>query len=255
MPERAVFPAERQGKGELSIAERSLTANMTGQVRLAGIPFDLQFNKGYLKKISRDGETLLDKFEGRSYFRTDSETLEFRNESAFAFESDPEYGLRTLQVPKRRTGGRRIITDYIFNRETEECLITAFIEYPDFADGSIVTDSAPFELRFRLEDRELSVGASGGKKRTVESEEETGFFIEGKSFEIEAGGAVIELRFRSEYRGQRFTEPDKLEVKTETNRRRRYLLVNPGGSYTPAPADYYSGAREQICLQLNVRKL
>ena len=244
------FPIGRKIKDAAEApAERTLTANMTGQVMLAGI-IDLHFNKGSLRRISRDGKTLLDKLNCKTKFSTLENNIEYRNESAFAFDGEPEYGLRTLQVPHRKKNSRRIVSDYIFNRDSEQCLINISAEYPLFEPDAVVTEAALMEFQLPVTKRGIIIRSDKKEDTIITSEDELNIIIPGRSFTITLEDHSLGLNFIDKYNSRRFVQIRNLTVKTKTVRRKKYLLINPAGSYTAAPAEYYNGVKEQLCIEL-----
>ena len=247
------FPAGRQlFEATGAETERTLTANMTGQVTLTGETFDLQFNRGALRRITREGNVLFDKLNSRTRFITGEEKIEYRNESAFAFDSESDYGLRTLQVPKKKNDhSRRVITDFIFNRLSEEAYITCCIDYPEFNDGSTVLEASIFELRFSFKNQGLKI-ITEDRNDEVEVPVEADLYIPGRSFTISGDGKKIRLSCMEEYNSRKFSQITGLPIRTASSHGKTLLFLNPGGSYVPAPAEYYSGISERLCFKLEL---
>ncbi len=259
-PDVANFPAGRKNQNNNAEAtDRNLTSNMTGQVALTGTVFDLHFSKGSLRRIGRNGTVLFDKLNSRTYFTTSSGNIKFRNESAFAFEDNTEYGLRTLQIPEQdRTHEHRIITDFIQNRETNELFFTFTIHYPEFGKDTIIFEAAVCEFRvpFRADTGVvISTDDQSFDDVLINGEQDSSIFIPGSSFMIKASGKNISIRFQGPS-----DSPDSengsnisgLSVKSSIHRGNHVLFINPGGSYIPAPAEYYSGISEKFSFRLDI---
>ena len=253
-PSEKDFPAGRKtAASAIEPAERTLTANMTGQVTLTGHDFDLHFISGSLKGISRAGRPVFDKLNSRARFETSEKSIGYTTESAFAFDGDPEYGLRTLQIEQKKNGDNRIYTDYVFNRETGSCRIICMVEYPGFKADEKIAVSAPFEFRIRLGNRAVTINSDSGESVLSTKDFSNTTHIKGSSFEIQTGSKLLKLKYIDKYNSKKLQLPEGLSIGIETIRRRRYLLLNPFGSYTPAPAECYNGIKEQFCIELEIK--
>ncbi len=238
-------------------ADRTLTANMTGQVTLTGSRFDLFFNKGTLKSIIKNGTAIFDKLNSSTFLSTGEDKFYYVNESAFAFESEDEYGLRSLQIPKKKEApAGKVITDFIFNRKNEDAYLIFTVHYPEMNEELTINESALFEIRISGRVSEQSIISEG---KTSKSDKEAvlpakgeSTFIEGNSFRISNGKRCMRISFIDEYDSQKYSKPSGLAVKTVSKYGKRRLMLNPGGSYTPAPASYYSGIIEQFCIKLEI---
>ncbi|MDC7228104.1 MAG: hypothetical protein PQJ61_15175 [Spirochaetales bacterium] len=246
--EKTSFPAGRVDTGmKIEIPERTLTANMTGQVTLSGYLFDMHFNKGSLKRISSEASIIFDRLNSRTFFTTDEEDIQYRNESAFAFDSENEYGLRTLQIPKNRNYDCRVFTDFIFSRLTEKADILLTADYPEFDND--VTSAALFEFSLRNSNKSgITISSDSSEPEVIKPDTETSLEIVGKQFEISTNQTTVSLAYAVD------TNLNTLAVKTGSRHGRKVLFINPGGSYTRAPADFYSGVTEQINIRINFRK-
>ena len=248
------FPAGRSPAGTTAVkpAERTLTANMTGLVTLTGYDFDLHFSSGHLKKISRNSRGIFDKMNCITRFETSERKIGYTTESAFAFDGEKEYGLRTLQIPQKIVEVKRVYTDFTFNRESGGCYIICTIEYPEFSAVEKVRVSAPMELRLRLDNREAAIKTEKSGDTFSPGTDFQFDYLEGKSFEIAIENKVLNLSFQSEYNSRRFTVPGGLAIGIDSIRRRRFLMLNPFGNYRAAPSEYYNGITEQFCLKIDI---
>jgi len=250
-------PAERaNGKYGIKAANRTLTANMTGQVTLTGNYADLHFQKGSLKKISSSASDLITGLNSRTRFVTSKGIISYRNESAFSFEDYPEYGLRTLQIPQqRRKRDFRVITDFIFGGAHEDCMISVTIDYPVFDEKITVYESAVFETPlFSLTEAKIEITADENHKETVVilPGESKKLFIPGRVFKIRSEYKTFRIAFPHQMKNSQISGIDGLSVKTAQLKGENILFINPGGSYSPAPAGKYSGIREQFCFTIGV---
>lgn len=247
------FPAGRQPEKDAAIPiKRTHTANMTGQVALTGTGFDLHFISGALNKISLEKKFLFDKLNSRTYFKTSKRSIIYRNESAFAFDGDPEYGLRTLQVPQRRKSSNRVYTDFIFNRATEQCIILITAEYPEFGPKESVYKSALMELQLPISKNGILIKTEDQSEITIGLEDEVDIKIPGKSFSLANDEQALILEYMDEYNFKKLASIDGLSIRTKLIRGKKLLLINPAGSYAPAPAEYYSSIKEQIGIELKI---
>ncbi len=260
-PEEKDYPLMRK-INEVSnfSADRTLTANMTGQVTLTGSSFDLFFNKGTLKSISKNGTAIFERLNSSTFLSTEEDKFYYINESAFAFESEDEYGLRSLHVPKKKEApAGKVITDFIFNRKNEDAYLIFTVHYPEMNKELTIKESALFEIRISGRVSEQSIISEG---KTSKSDKEAvlpakgeSTFIEGSSFRISSGKRCMRISFIDEYDSQKYSKPSGLAVKTVSKYGKRRLMLNPGGSYTPAPASFYSGIIEQFCIKLEILDL
>lgn len=245
-------------KDHIQALGRSLNANMTGQITLNGTSLDLHFNQGSLKKISRNQQPLFSSLNSRTRFVTSGGTLNYRNESAFSFEDDSEYGLRTLQIPKlRKKRSFRVITDFLFGEKHEEALITVTVDYPIFGEGLIINESAVFETPLlEVPENGLKIESDTRKVQPVhiQSTDEKKMFIPGKTFRIKSGNRILTLSFPEKLKNHQISPIDGLSAKTVLKNEKAVLFINPGGSYTPAPAEHYNGVKEQFCFTLGIEE-
>ncbi len=262
-PDIADFPAGRKpSNGAVQVKERNLTSNMTGQITLTGASLDLHFNKGSLRRINSNGTILFDKLNSRTRFATSSGNIKFRNESAFAFEDNREYGLRTLQIPEnKKIREYRLITDFIQNRESNELFLTFAVNYPEFEKNTIIFESAVCELKIPFKSEsgvEIISDSQSSGNLLIKDDPDDNIFIPGRSFTIKTscGNLSIVYTDPSElpelYDSENFSTISGLSVKNRTQKGKHVLYINPGGSYTPAPAEYYSGISEKFSFKLDV---
>ncbi len=249
----ANFPAGRRLSEPVSPGEPVLTSNMNGQVTLAGSPFNLQFSRGHLKKISFENSTDSIKIESRTYLQSSLKKIDYRNESAFALDTDSDYGLRSVQICKKTDCIRRIITDFFFNRVSDECFIACCVDYPVFEPEDTVTASAPLELSIRIGETDPEIHTPDSTVTVRQNFRSEAVTIPGSSFEIHAGKHIQTIEFIREYGTRRFVSVDRLEARITTKHGARHLQFYPGGSRKAAPAGFYSGLTEQFCFKLGIK--
>ena len=250
----ALYPSGRVPEGTKPLKdERALIANMNGHVTLTGGPVDLQFNRGLLRRICRGKNILLDRLDCRSYFSSSSGRTDFTNESAFSFDSETEYGLRSVQV-STGAGGGRIVTDFVLTRVPEEMFFMFSVEYPEFEEHETVTEAAVMEFSLFNSSRGITVKAldAPGESLKVMPDDHLCRAVPGHGFELSDGRQTLRLSGLSEYRGSGLSEIKSLALRTAVYRGRKVLLVNPGGSYSPAPASCYSKIRERFCFRFEL---
>lgn len=235
-------------------ADRILTSNMTGQISLTGESFNLHFTKGTLKKLSSNDTVIFDKLNSRTRFKTNYGTVKYRNESAFAFEGNDDYGLRTLQVPKKNSKSScRVITDYTFSRDADDAVITITADYPEFRKKSKVQESSVFE--FRIENKRpegIRISSDCSDEITVRPETYSKFSIKGNVFRFFTGESALELEISNSASSGNFSRLNSLSLKSSVVKGTSVIFINPGGSYCSAPAEYYSGIHEQLRFKLRL---
>ncbi|MBI9106077.1 MAG: hypothetical protein JEZ04_04980 [Spirochaetales bacterium] len=248
--------AEKDDRTEAVL--RTLTANMTGHVMLTGNSADLHFYKGSLKKISKEGRAIISGMNSRTRFVTSRGTIAYRNESAFSFDDYPKYGLRTLQIPQnRKQYDFRLITDFILEENQNEAIVSITVNYPIFEQGTIIKEAAVFETPlFSLNEAKVEITADGNREKTIiiHPEDTKNLLIPGKAFEIKSENRTFRLTFLEKIEGHRFSLIEGLSVGTGYSNGNKVLYINPGGSYSPAPAWCYSGLREQFGFKIGAEQ-
>jgi hypothetical protein len=241
---------------KLETVNRTLIANMTGQVTLAGDPLDLHFKQGSLQSISRNQEILFSRLNSRTRFITSGGVLLYRNESSFSFEDNFEYGLRTLQIPKlRKKRNFRVITDFTFDEKHKKAVISMNVDYPVFEEGLIIFEAAVFETPlFDLTENGIEIISDKSPEEPVliKAFEERKLFIPGSSFKIKSENKILRIEFPKKLKGHRISPVVGLPVRTGLIGDSSVLYINPCGSYTPAPSEHYSGIREQLCFTIGI---
>ena len=168
---------------------------MTGSITLAGTPVNLHFNRGSIKSISSPAGEIISNMNGRTRFLSSQGDVNYRNESAFAFDDDTEYGLRTLQIPQdRKKPDYRVITDFIYGESSTEALVSVTVEYPEFKKDTIIYEAAVFETPlFKLTGPGISIsvedeGVSGSSTIKISPSDDISMLLAGKRFTFTSGG-------------------------------------------------------------------
>ena len=225
---------------------RTLVANMSGQTQLAGEKINLHFYRGRPTGVSCSKLSILNWTGGGASIKTSEGVLKYTNESAFSFEDEEEYGMRTLQYPEKLSQDSRIITDFYFSDNFDDPLISIFADYPELPDDSVVYEASLCEIPlFDLRRGEIKIeySSSDGSSGSAEPGRGIGkWLIPGNRFTLRSGKRLVEISYYSDTNG---INPG-LPVKIAGHRGRRYFFVNPGGNYYPVPAWFYSGRRDHI---------
>ncbi|MDC7125965.1 MAG: hypothetical protein PQJ46_10390 [Spirochaetales bacterium] len=237
------------------IPKRILTANMNGQITLSGIDMDLHFTKGYIRGLTQCDTQRVNCFKSESYITTSLRKIKFRNESAFAFDSENEYGLRTLQVPKGNEKNR-IITDFCFNREKEEFTCSIFIQYPTFKRREKILASAPIELQLDISSYPVEIITNDSDNPvSFHTNNQKYAKLKGSSFDINYKETTVSLSFLQTYNGKKVSEIKTLEAKTAIKGKHNILKINPGGTYTSSSAENFNGIKEFFCFNVKLKKI
>jgi hypothetical protein len=230
-----------------------LVAHMLGEVALAGNEFDVKLSGGRFCGITRRGSYLLPSRPAVSYLRMAGKTIRFKTLSSFSFEGENGTGLRE-ELSLEGEGGTALSIEYSFRDDSPLLSVTADISYPKLADGRMVEEYAPLAITLAELPRGGSITveaiAPDESAASVTLAEDSGWvLLPGAAHRIgRAGGGCILLRF-SPHDGRRWGIPFFRVVRAQG---RRYLEMNPFGSYAPVPSDVLGGRRESFSLLLGL---
>lgn len=233
--------------------ERTLVADMTGDISLGEGPVEVRFSNGNFAGFDREGTPLLARAASRSYCAFGGCEAPFGVVSAFSFEDEACRGLRVVQglAGERVVTPGRLVVDFFFHEECEELLASVQILYPQFAHAEYVDRYALLEIPLF----ELGPGSAV----EIEGEYPRGeryahsvtkmlppFQLPGRSFLFRTDRAEFRITFPS-------LEQDQVEllpVRIEQTDRGFTLWINPRGSYARVQASALSGMEEQFSLSL-----
>lgn len=233
---------------------RTLESVMLGNTTLTETNFDIQFSGGRFLGIIRDNSHFLCGRPVQSYLTLNSDRIHFETQTAFSFGDMHSRGLRECLAFRDGMSYEEcsILIDYLFVEGFPHLLIDIYVTFPVLEKGSLVSESAPFEIPLFMcsESESIKVmsyypdGSSEITYLTADSGTDTLFgefliFIKGeKKFLI----GFIENPARSIY-----PLPYKFE-KTGDN----YLLsLNPGGSYKKEESAGVSAFKEHFTLAMS----
>ncbi len=241
-----MIPENSVSSAASAAGARTLVANMSGQTQLAGEKMNLHFYRGRPTGVSCSKLSILNWTGGGASIKSSEGVFKYTNESAFSFEDEDEYGMRTLQYPEKLGQEKRIITDFYFSDNFEDPLISLFADYPQLPDDSIIYEASLCEIPlFDLRRGEIKIeySSSDGSSGSAEPGREFGkWLIPGNRFTLKSGKRLVEISYSDDKSG---TNPG-LPVKIADHRGRRFFFINPGGNYYPVPAWFYSGRRDHI---------
>ncbi len=248
LPPREAEDAEEQSPNSLR-----LVAHMLGDVALAGRDFDVNLSGGRFCGITQHGNWLLPSRPALSYLRIRGRITPFRTLSSFSFEGENGAGLRE-ELGIEGEDGTRLSIEYSFCDDSPLLSVNAEISYPRLAAARIVEEYAPLAITLA----ELPKGGSITVEAIAPDESAAAVILEEKSGWVLLPGAVhriapadgrpILVQF-SPRGGKRWGIPFFRVVKA---RGRRFLEMNPFGSYAPVPAAVLGGKRETFSLLLGL---
>ena len=251
-------PAARNRERARPSSEQVLIASMAGLVSLDGPRFAATFEDGRFTGLRQDGTQILAGQPARSYLVLKGKIRELQTESAFSFERDPESGLRS--VLKARLAGTdgeiRLQADAYFRDRELELEMDFSLSFPVFAPETTLEQLAPFELVLfvlgRQEQAQISCELGDGLvHRQALAAEPACRLLYGTRFllsSLPAGGPALTLAV-----GGAGTGPLVLPLRVHRERGRCLLMANPFGSYSPVPAEAYSGRTERFSLRIGLQ--
>lgn len=274
------------GKASRKTAARAVTTGITGSIMLAGTEFDACFRNGQLLGLldkatpAPGGKHPADHFPPSglpgSFLTVSGRRRVFQVESCDSFEGDSEMGLGVhLALPpfEPARGAGSIAADYTFRDDRPNLRLDLTIQYPDLPAETVVEESVPMEipLAFLAAEERVEILCffpDGSCCRTGLPKADCPLVLSGERFSIARpqqrihmdfppGGRSIRLvQFRLEILLNGSPPPRSLRLReTGTSGMSApafVLLVNPFGSYFPAPAAHFSGWREEFSLLLRL---
>ena len=249
-------PAARNRERVRPSPEQVLIASMAGLVSLDGPRFAATFEDGRFTGLRQDGTQMLAGLPARSYLVLKGKIQELQTESAFSFEREPESGLRS--VLKARLPGTdgdiRLQADAYFR--DQELELDFVLSFPVFAPATMLEQLAPFELVLfvlgRQEQAQISCELGDGLvHRQALAAQPACRLLYGTRFllpSLPTGGPALTLAAAGVGTG-----PLVLPLRVHRERGRRLLLANPFGSYSPVPAEAYSGRTERFSLRIGLQ--
>jgi hypothetical protein len=249
-------PAARNRERTRPSSEQVLIASMAGQVSLDGPRFAATFEDGRFTGLRQDGTQILAGLPARSFLVLKGKIQQLQTESAFSFEREPESGLRS--VLKARLPGTesdiRLQADAYFRDQELELELDFSLSFPVFAPGTMLEQLAPFELVLFVLGRQRQAQIScelgyGLVHRQALAAEPACRLLYGTRFLLSClptGGPALTLAAGG-------ITPLVLPLRVQRERGRHLLLANPFGSYSPVPAEAYSGRTERFSLRIGLQ--
>ncbi|MBN1685647.1 MAG: hypothetical protein JW852_03285, partial [Spirochaetales bacterium] len=247
---RALAPGESdkaerdRDAGDIGIIERTLIADMSGEISLCDGDVCARFEEGRLSSVFRGEQAVICEKPVSSYYMIENLRCEFTNHGAFSFESEHVHGLRTSQTI-RGSGivqEGRVVRDYFFIEDEPGLFISTVYVFPVFEQGVLVQKWAPFELPLfgYHPDEEIAVEskAPDGERSVVELTDSAGCFcVAGNAFRLKKGNHVVDITYPEDDSGV-FRQ---LPVRIEKNGRKAHVSITPEGCYAPVPGKRFSG--------------
>jgi hypothetical protein len=228
---------------------------MLGEVALAGTAFDVRLNGGRFYGLTRRGVDLLPAMPARSYVRIDRTITHFKTRSSFSFEGEDGTGLRE-ELGFGGQDSASLNVEYSFRDDSPLLTIDVDVCFPLLADGAVVDEYAPFGLVLR----ELAKGETATVEARAPDESTSSVTLSGSdgwvalpgaehTVKLAAGGSAV-LRYAPRD-ARRWGIPFFRIVRV---RGKRFLEVNPFGSYAPTAGAALSRRREKFSLLLGVEE-
>ncbi len=251
--------AEEEGAEEPPESDIRLVAQMLGEVMLAGGDFDVRLVGGRFCGINRQGKPLIPQRPAVSYIRASGRTLEFHTGNSFSFEGEKKTGLREELGLEDRGGSpsppsASLSIEYSFQHDSPMLSIAAEIRYPRFAAGLTVDEYAPLALSLldlgRGRSAIVEASAPDGSAASYDISDRNGqVIVPGASHRVRLpGGEWLLLRAAPQERRCWGLFPFRITRVLG----RRFLEVNPFGSYAPINADALSARRERFSLLIGI---
>jgi len=229
-----------------------LVAHMLGDVALTGTGFDVRLSGGRFCGITRRGAALLPNRPAVSYIRSDGKLLPFRTLSSFSFESDEGTGLR--EELRLDGGGGTLSIEYSFCDDSPLLSIVAEAAWPELPGARVVEEYAPLVMTLATVAKGASVAVEArapdeSVSTVLVSEDSGGVLLPGSQHRIrrDDGGWLV-VRFAPR-EGRKWGLPSFRVARAGS---RRFLEMNPFGSYAPIPSAALSGRKETFSLLIGL---
>ncbi len=234
--------------------DRTLIADMLGEVLLDEGDFAVRFSSGRLAGLERGGRELLAKIPSRSYLAVDGREIPFSVINAFSIEGEQVRGLRVsaraADVDFVHPG--TITQDFLLVQDFRQLVVTLSVHYPELQPQLYVEAYAAMEIPlFRLEEGE-EIGVEGfypdGEKYRLRLPPTPGVrCVPGSRFLLTRGEAAFLLAFPE---GES-TTIDLLPIRITAEEHGLLLSVNPRGFYGRTAANQLAGIEEHFTLFLD----
>jgi hypothetical protein len=233
--------------------ELRLVAHMLGDVSLTGSSFDVRLSGGRFCGITRRGTALLPPRPAVSYIRAGGRTMQFRTLSSFSFESEEGTGLRE-ELGLEGAAGASLSIEYSFCDDSPLLTVTAEAAWPSIPGSRVVDEYAPLALSLATVAKGATVTVEArapdeSLSSVVLSEGGGGVLMPGSSLRVrrDDGGWLV-VRFAPR-EGRKWGLPSFRVARAGT---RRFLEMNPFGSYAPMPAAALSSRKETFSLLIGL---
>lgn len=228
--------------------QRTLLADMLGDVILEDDDFAVHFSEGSLAGFSAKGEEIIPKLKTESRFNLSNDNTVFHSAQAYSFEDETTRGLREVQnfsLSDKKNG--RFTKDYYFIEGSSYLILTLLAEYPELPRGSVVESSAPAEITlFSVPEEDEITCVINSEKKTVFNTEGL-YHPLGGVFHFTAGKRFFTLSLDKKTSLPAMILPVKVEIKDGV----KTLSINPLGNYFPQRGEGYSNIREQHSLLIH----
>jgi hypothetical protein len=244
-------PSPRETKGTQK--KLRLVAHMLGDVSLTGSGFDVRLSGGRFHGITRRGAALLPARTAVSYIRAGGRTTPFRTLSSFSFESEEGTGLRE-ELGLEGTEGASLSIEYSFCDDSPLLSVTVEAAWPSIPGSRVVDEYAPLAITLATVAKGATVTVEArapdeSLSSFVLSEGGGGTLLPGSSLRVrrDDGGWLV-VRFAPR-EGRKWGLPFFRVARTGA---RRFLEMNPFGSYAPVPSAALSGRKETFSLLIGL---
>jgi hypothetical protein len=233
--------------------ELRLVAHMLGDVALTGKDFDVRLSGGRFCGITRRGIPLLPVRPAVSYIRAGGRMMPFRTLSSFSFESEEGTGLRE-ELGLEDGKGSSLSIEYSFCDDSPLLSVTAEATWPQIPGSRVVEEYAPLAIALSSVARGATVlveakAPDESLSSAVLSENGGGVLLPGSHHRIrrDDGGWIV-VRFAPR-EGRKWGLPS---FRVARSGGRRFLEMNPFGSYAPMPSAALSGRKETFTLLIGL---
>ncbi len=259
--ERLSFVGIEEKKGaigldsQLRADERTLVADMSGEVLLTESELSARFKQGRIVAIRRDGHEAACPLPARSFLRFEGKTSEFTTISSFSFEGPRARGLRVVQKldsENLATPGQ-IVADYYFEEGEEDLLISLTVAYPELKNVDRLEGYALLEWPLFALSSDECVEANceypDGEGCTLQVMPQTDSIqLVGCKFHFKVRDTVVRVLFNRLENAL----PEVLPVGFRRAKGLNVFCINPRGSYSPSPAAAFGGVTEQLHFAVTV---
>jgi hypothetical protein len=231
---------------------------MQGEVMLAGSEFDVRLLGGRFCGISRGGNSLGPRRMASSYMRVSGRLGVFRTINAFSIEGEEKTGLREElrwegDVSTGRASQAALSVEYSFLRDSPLLSISAEIRYPRFDSNLEVDEYAPLALTLI----ELGRAPSATVEARAPDGSASSYAISGGTGSPPVLGASVRVRLPGAENIFLHLSPAMdpwgiFPFRIVRSGMRRFLEVNPFGSYSPMGAGTLSARFESYSISLGI---